>query len=220
MLEVFGIVLDKEATNERPEAKDEWVNGWLEGNLLIPQLFIGINVFTLSSILEEEDLNLNKIAPSTLTPQQLMKAIDSMHKAHAAFSIPVAVEQNIETIAQKVKTLRIIPHQEVAALWESAAYTSKFIIQALVSNNSEIKGNSLNDLKFVVFKIKEICCTQEFKLLADEYRKHLMNPAKRDVNAFKETISRLILQRLFENPLPIEREGVLLLCEALGLSVN
>ena len=199
---------------DHPHVRDSWVNGWLEGNVLIPQLFLGINTCTLAAILKDDDSDFEQIYPSRLTPQQMEKAIANMHRAHAAFSIPVVTADKLIQIGSNCAT---IPDR-IQSLWDDASSTAANAINCFISKDPALRLKTSEDLRAVVFKIREILCSEEFKPFAYEYRTHLKQstPASRDIDTYRENISAFVMNKLSQQHFEMPPEYVKALCACLG----
>ncbi len=201
-------------------AKDKWVDAWLEGNVLLPQLSLCIKVFLLASLLEDEIGDLDAIYRSELSPQQLDNAANIMNGHHRAHSVKAVTADYHEQLLGKGKATgeNAILSDRIQKIWEKGI---KLAVDILYSNLEQSTAAVL-DFRTFIFKIREIFGTPEFKALAKEYRDSF-DPARPSLQALElyvKKISKFVMSKLSQELPPLQamsRERYALLLRKLGL---
>src|SRR3989344_9072428 len=94
----------------------EWFDAYYKGNSLIPQTATGIQLSVLAAIMEDPNLDWEKFANSTFSPEQTDFLARAMAAQHKAKNVKVSTEEYSQTFIDKPQ---IIKKDRLHDLWSA-----------------------------------------------------------------------------------------------------
>lgn len=191
-----------ETIRENPHAKDSWFKAEIKGNSLIPQVGLGINLFLLASLLNEDPADWHAFFDSKLSPEQVDYMGNMMNALHHAKNINVSTEKGKVKFPDDAFSehnissghARVITEERLQELWEDnikdvegslrkyirslpiPSHESRMAKEVLIAFfQKEKNGRYLEELKRIVHTAKEAIEGEEGKELAKQYRAEFNN---------------------------------------------
>lgn len=189
----------EEQEREPVYAKEEWFEAELEGNLRVPQTYLGIGAFLTEALLRDESPDFDGFLESKLSEEQLARFRNAMNSAHKSRNIPVGSRDEIKSILRSITEQRggeeppfrlSVSDKMLHEIWGEAKASVLHGILNILNNLPETSESDVinHDAEDGFTQLKE-------RLRADSTRAGVHKAAQEAVDAFRSEEGRELAEK-------------------------